>query len=54
MKIKIKTKVVVRVLLIFWACFFIFWFFILKDSPEFSGKRVVIDLKQNFQQKENL
>ena len=47
MKIKIKSKIVIRFIVIFWTCFFIFWFFFLKDSPEFIKKRVMIDSMQN-------
>ena len=47
MKIKIKTKIIIRVIIIFWSCFFIFWFFFLKDSPEFLEKKGTTDSIQN-------
>ena len=46
MKIKIKTKVVIKVLIIYWSCFFILWF-LLKKLPEIREERVNTDLIQN-------
>jgi len=33
MKIKVKPKVVIKVLVVYWSCFFILWLF-LKKLPE--------------------
>ena len=46
MKIKIKTKVVIKVLIIYWSCFFILWF-LLKKLPEIREERVNTDSIQN-------
>ena len=36
MKIKVKPKVVVKVLVIYWSCLFILWLF-LKKLPEIKN-----------------
>ena len=40
MKIKVKSKVVVRVLIIYWSCFFILWFF-FKKLPEMREDKAI-------------
>lgn len=47
MLIKIKSKIIIKVLIIFWFLFFIFWFFFLKSNPEIIEKDIVIDSKQS-------
>ena len=37
MKLKIKTKVVIRFILIYWVCFFVLWF-LLKKLPEIKNE----------------
>ena len=37
MKIKVKPKVVVKVLVIYWSCLFILWLF-LKKLPEIKDR----------------
>ena len=39
MKLKIKTKVVIKFILIYWACFFILWF-LLKKLPEIKQGKI--------------
>ena len=39
MKLKIKTKVVIRFILIYWSCFFILWF-LLKKLPEIKQGKI--------------
>lgn len=39
MKLKIKTKVVIRFILIYWVCFFVLWFF-LKKLPEMRNENI--------------
>ena len=40
MKIKVKSKVVVKVLIVYWSCFFILWFF-LKKLPEIREDKAI-------------
>ena len=48
MKIKVKYKVVIKVLLIYWSCFFILWFF-FKKLPEIRENNVMkVSIVQNF------
>ena len=54
MKIKVKYKVVIKVLLIYWSCFFILWFF-FKKLPEIrEDKAMKISIIQNFVTQETL
>ena len=46
MKIKIKTKVVIKVLVIYWSSIFILWFF-LKKLPEIRDGNRLNDSVQN-------
>ncbi len=46
MKIKIKTKVVIKVLIIYWSSIFILWF-LLKKLPEIRDNNRINDLVQN-------
>ena len=39
MKLKIKTKVVIRFILIYWVCFFVLWF-LLKKLPEIKNENI--------------
>ena len=50
MKIKVKSKVVVRVLIIYWSCFFILWFF-LKKLPEIREDKAAKVSIQNYDSK---
>ena len=48
MKIKVKYKVVIKVLLIYWSCFFILWFF-FKKLPEIRENNAMkVSIIQNF------
>ncbi len=54
MKIKVKYKVVIKVLLIYWSCFFILWFF-FKKLPEIrEDKAMKISIIHNFVTQETL
>ena len=47
MKIKVKSKVVVKVLIVYWSCFFILWFF-LKKLPEIrEDKAIKVSIQNN-------
>ena len=47
MKIKVKSKVVVKVLIVYWSCFFILWFF-LKKLPEIrEDKATKVSMQNN-------
>ena len=46
MKIKIKTKVVIRVLLVYWSCFFILWF-LSKKLPEIREGKITSEKVQD-------
>ena len=46
MKIKIKPKVVIKVLIIYWSCIFSLWFFV-KKLPEIRDSNEINDLVQN-------
>ena len=47
MKIKVKSKVVVKVLIVYWSCFFILWFF-LKKLPEIrEDKAAKVSIQNN-------
>ena len=46
MKIKIKPKVVIKVLIIYWSCIFILWFFV-KKLPEIRDSNTINDSVQN-------
>ena len=50
MKIKVKSKVVVRVLIIYWSCFFILWFF-FKKLPEMREDKAIKVSIQNYDSK---
>ena len=50
MKIKVKSKVVVRVLIIYWSCFFILWFF-FKKLPEIREDKAINVSIQNYDSK---
>ena len=48
MKIKVKSKVVVKVLIVYWSCFFILWFF-LKKLPEIrEDKAIKVSIQNNY------
>ena len=46
MKIKIKPKVVIKVLIIYWSSLFILWL-LLKKLPEIRDSNKINDLVQN-------
>ena len=47
MNIKVKSKVVVKVLIVYWSCFFILWFF-LKKLPEIrEDKAIKVSIQNN-------
>ena len=50
MKIKVKSKVVVKVLIVYWSCFFILWFF-LKKLPEIREDKAIKVSIQNYDSK---
>ena len=47
MKIKVKSKVVVRVLIIYWSCFFILWFFFKKLPEMREDKAIKVSIQNN-------
>ena len=45
MKFKIKSKIIIKGLIIYWSCFFVAWFF-FKKYPEIRGKTIMKESKQ--------